>query len=164
MAKLIDTFRSKITTGGITVSFFTSEWQFALRLCASLALFVPQSKQYRLLSDKDKAVLELLRLTQEDFLSRRNEIENQGDERSRQWFVAGIARCNLGQFYIPRDSVLKSVAMWLLPGQLPYAFVIGPSVLAIIRNRRFLNLCRQGFQELVELGAKVVEVAAGYRL
>jgi len=120
----------------VLATFFKTEWDFIFKLCATISEAVPKLGRYQQFPVEERAVLELLRLTQENFVTRRNQMDTQGDtgdmevvdgDTSRQWLVPGVGRCNLGRFYVPREDVLESVAKWLLPGKPEYLFLIGQS-------------------------------------
>lgn len=111
----------------ITWKYFDTEMDLVRWLSAALFKLIASSDKFQILDSEQRAILELRQLINADFVARRNEIEYQGDESGRHWFIPEIARCNVGKYYIARDSVRKDVADWLLKGQCPYLFLVGPS-------------------------------------
>jgi hypothetical protein len=119
-------FRSKVENA-LLVHHFTNELELLRGVSASLFRSVAASETYRALSVGEQIILELRRLAREDILTRRHQLENFGIDSRRDWFIAGLARCNVGRFYVPRGGLMASVTKWLVRKQTPYLFVTGPS-------------------------------------
>jgi len=123
---LINNLRAEIK-GEITVAYFNTEIDLVRLLSTSLFQLVTSSRKFQNSNREEKAILKLRQLINADFVARRNEVEYHGDESGREWFIPEIARCNVGKYYIARDSVRREVADWLLRSQCPYLFLVGPS-------------------------------------
>jgi len=111
----------------ITWKYFDTEINLVRWLSAALFKLIIDSHKFKVLDDEQKAILNLRQLINADLIARRNQIEYGGDESSRDWFITEIKRCNVGEYYVQRNSVLKNIAMWLLKAQYPYLFLVGPA-------------------------------------
>jgi hypothetical protein len=127
----IERLRSSIEKSrDVMWGYFASDWDLARRLVASLSKLLIESAKYRALPPEEKALMEILRLTREDFVARTNQIESLDDPTSdgeRRWFISNMQRCNVGRFYIERQRLQESVAGWFLASKTPFLFLVGPS-------------------------------------
>jgi hypothetical protein len=124
----IDRFRAKIQEDStITWKYFKNERDLEHEVFKSLIQLFRLSPRYGKLASKDAVLLDLRLITQEDLAARRNEIDNNGNESGRRWFIPTIGRCTVGRNFIPRTTIRQSVADWLLQDETPYLFLVGPS-------------------------------------
>lgn len=126
--KSLRNLRNKIEReNDIIWKYFDTEIDLVRWLSAALFKLIVDSHKFKVLDDEQKAIINLRQLINADLIARRNQIEYGGDESSRDWFITEIKRCNVGEFYVQRDSVLKDIAMWLLKARCPYLFLVGPA-------------------------------------
>ena len=121
--------RSKIERDKtVTHKRFGNEWDLARNVVESLSEIIRKSVKYLKQPVEEQAILELRRLTREDFAARTDELEGADSLKADgEWFVAGMARCNVGRFYIEREAVRNSTAGWFFESKTPFLFLTGES-------------------------------------
>jgi hypothetical protein len=112
--------------------YFADPLDLILRVSASLFRLLAGTNEFKALSSEDQFILELRQIMQADFLARLSQIKEaqmrgSPPEDKGQWFFPSLGRCNMGDWYIPREEVSRRVADWLVTGKTPYLFLVGPS-------------------------------------
>jgi hypothetical protein len=118
-------FRQKVENA-LCVRYFANELELVRAVSASLVPTIIVFYGAKI-SHREQVVLQLRGLTQDDLLARRQQLESPHSATKRDWFIPGMARCNVGRFYVPRESTLAAVTKWLVKTQSPYLFVTGKS-------------------------------------
>jgi len=118
-------FRQKVEKD-VSVMYFGNELELVRAVSASLlpTIIVRYGRE---IPHREQVILQLRGLTQDDLLARRQQLESPHPAIKRDWFIPGMARCNVGRFYVPRESTLASVTKWLVQTRSPYLFVTGRS-------------------------------------
>ena len=113
-------------------NYFADPDDLVLRVSGSLFRMLAGTSEFKALSSEDQLILELRQIIQADFLARVNQIreaQTRGSplEDKGQWFLPSLGRCNMGDWYIPREKISQRVADWLVTGKTTYLFLVGPS-------------------------------------
>jgi hypothetical protein len=119
-------FRSRVERE-LLVGHFQTELDLLRAVSAALFEKVMALTRVQALPSSEKVILALRQLTQGDLLARAQQMEHGSDDPARQWFIGLLARCNVGRFYVRRESLLASVSTWLMRTRTPYLFITGPS-------------------------------------
>jgi len=106
---------------------FRTDMDLVLQLSGSLCQLVRELDKVRKSDPEDRAILELLHRLNADLLARANQIETQEEDSRKDWFISEISRCNVGRRYIPRKGIREQVSGWLIAGESPCLFLVGPS-------------------------------------
>lgn len=129
----IQQFRSEIENERSFIwGYFADPLDLVRRVSGSLFRVIADTDEFRALSSKDQLILELRQVMQADFLTRLNQIRVEqtsigSTENGNEWFLPSLGRCNMGEWYIPREQVRQQVADWLIAGSTTYLFLVGPS-------------------------------------
>jgi hypothetical protein len=131
-------------------NYFGGPLDLVLRVSGSLFRMLAGTNEFKALSAEDQLVLELRQIMQADFLARQREIEESQTrerpaEEATQWFLPSLGRCNLGDWYIPREDVSRRVADWLVTGESTHLFLVGPS--GIGKTNFLLDFIRRAHSE-----------------
>jgi len=111
---------------------FADPLDLVRRVSGSLFRMLAGTDEFKALSSENQLILELRQVVQADFLARLNQVreaQTRGGppEDKGEWFLPSLGRCNMGDWYIPREKVSQQVADWLVTGRTMYLFLVGPS-------------------------------------
>jgi hypothetical protein len=112
--------------------YFADPLDLVRQVSGSLFRMLAKTSEFKALPSADQLILEVRQVVHADFTARLNQIRDAHTrggppEDKGQWFLPSLGRCNMGDWYIPREEVSRRVADWLVTGKTRYMFLVGPS-------------------------------------